>query len=234
MEQQQPNQGISIGKILALIAGAMVVTMIATLWVIKVWLFPKPFEPVVLNPTEEKQLEAKLSRLEHPLGQRQISQASPKREESAVQNDPPAAENMKPEPYSEVGASREIKLSEREINAMVAKNTDLANKLAVDLADDLISAKVLIPVDPDFPFIGGKTMRIRAGVELAFREGRPVVIVRGISIMGVPMPNAWLGGIKDIDLVKAYGNQQGFWKGFADGVESMQVKEGSLQIQLKK
>ena len=234
MEQRQPNQGISIGKILALIGGAMVVTMIATLWIIKVWLFPKPFEPVVLNQAEEKQLEVKLARLENPLGQRQISQSSPKREESAAQNDQPPAENMKPEPYSEIGASREIKLSEREINAMVAKNTDLANKVAVDLADDLISAKVLIPVDPDFPFIGGKTMRIRAGVELAFREGRPVVIVRGISIMGVPMPNAWLGGIKDIDLVKTYGNQQGFWKGFADGVESMQVKEGSLQILLKK
>ena len=240
-QQQQPAQGVSIGKVIGLIGIAMAVTMIATLWIIKVWLFPKPFQPVVLNKAEEQQLEVKLARLENPtLPGRVVARANPATETGA--NPQPASGDkeldasgaLKPEAYSEVGASREIRLSEREINAMIAKNTDLGSKVAVDLADNLISAKVLIPMDPDFPFIGGKTMRIRAGVELAYREQRPVVIVRGISIMGVPMPNAWLGGLKDIDLIKTYGNDQGFWKGFADGVETMKVQEGTLQIVLKK
>ena len=51
--------------------------------------------------------------------------------------------------------------------------------------------------------------------------------------MGVPMPNAWLGGIKNIDLVKEFGGDKGFWKTFADGVDSISVVDGFLDIRLK-
>jgi hypothetical protein len=88
-------------------------------------------------------------------------------------------------------------------------------------------------VDPDFPILGGKTLRVSTGMELAFREARPVVILKGVSIMGIPIPNAWLGGLKNIDLVNEFGDQQGFWAGFAEGVENMRVVEGELKIKLK-
>ena len=90
----------------------------------------------------------------------------------------------------------------------------------------------MVPLDPDFPMLGGKTLKIKAGAELAYREGRPVVKLKGVSLMGVPMPNAWLGGIKNIDLIKEFG-EEGFWKTFADGVESIGVVEGVLKIRLK-
>jgi len=61
-----------------------------------------------------------------------------------------------------------------------------------------------------------------------------VVVLKGISLMGVPVPNAWLGGIKNIDLVQEFGGNQGAWKSFADGVETIQVEEGQLYIKLKK
>lgn len=51
--------------------------------------------------------------------------------------------------------------------------------------------------------------------------------------MGVPVPNAWLGGIKNIDLVEKFGTEKGFWKTFADGVEDIKVEEGLLKIKLK-
>ena len=140
---------------------------------------------------------------------------------------------LRPEQYSEDSGSREIKFTERELNAMVAKNTDLADKVAIDLAQDMISIKLLIPFDPDFPILGGKTVKVRAGAELAYRDGRPVVRLRGVSLMGVPMPNAWLGGLKNIDLIHEFGNDEGFWKGFADGVESIDVVDGFLNIKLK-
>ena len=116
---------------------------------------------------------------------------------------------------------------------MVARNTDLADKVAIDLANDLVSLRMLIPMDPDFPFFGGKTLKVRAGAELAFRGGRPVCILRGISVMGVPLPNAWMGGLKNIDLVNVFGSDPGFWKGFADGVAAIQVREGNLEIVLR-
>ena len=51
--------------------------------------------------------------------------------------------------------------------------------------------------------------------------------------MGVPIPNAWLGGIKNIDLVKEFGADKGFWKTFSDGVENIKIEEGRLKIKLK-
>ena len=75
-------------------------------------------------------------------------------------------------------------------------------------------------MDEDFPVLGGQVLKVRAGMELAYRDGRPSVVLKGLTLMGVPMPNAWLGGIKDIDLVKEFGGAAGFWKSFADGVEN--------------
>ena len=74
---------------------------------------------------------------------------------------------------------------------------------------------------------------MRAGVELAYRSGKPVVVLKGVSLMGVPLPNAWLGGVKNIDLVQELGAERGFWKAFAEGVEDVRVEDGRLQIKLK-
>ncbi|MCG7996974.1 MAG: hypothetical protein JAZ06_16330 [Candidatus Thiodiazotropha taylori] len=46
-------------------------------------------------------------------------------------------------------------------------------------------------------------------MELAFRDANPVVILKSVSIKGVPKPNAWLGGLKNIDLVSEFGDEQG-------------------------
>jgi hypothetical protein len=81
--------------------------------------------------------------------------------------------------------------------------------------------------------MGGQILKVRAGLELAYRNNKPIVILKGISLMGVPIPNAWLGGLKNIDLVDEYGADAGFWKSFADGVNSIAVSEGKLRIELK-
>ena len=100
-------------------------------------------------------------------------------------------------------------------------------------SDNLASAKVLIAVDPDMPVLGGKTLRVSTGLELDFRDHQPVVILRGVSIMGVPIPNAWLGNLKNVDLIKEFGTDPGFWQGFAAGIKSVAIKEDELRIELK-
>jgi hypothetical protein len=186
-----------------------------TVWVVYVMLFPGDFTPVRLSAKEEQRLEQKLQRLDPQ--QRQTADKPP----------------LTPERYSEEGASREISLSERELNALLAHNTDLAQRLAIDLADNLASAKLLVPLDPEFPLLGGKTLKLTAGAEVRFAQGRPVIILRGVSLWGVPLPNAWLGNMKNIDLVQEFGADQGFWQAFADGVEEISVAEGRLRIRLK-
>jgi hypothetical protein len=106
MEQNKPAKGLSGLQVTGIVAGAMVLTMVATLFIVKTWLFPSPFDPVVLSPSETQQLERKLSQFDQ-MGGRSY-RAAPGR-----QKEVPTPEDLKPEPYSEKGASREIRLSER-------------------------------------------------------------------------------------------------------------------------
>jgi len=224
--EQPKRQGFSLSQVILLLVVSMLVVFIATLVSVKILFFPGPFKPVELSQKEEQQLSRKIETIENF-----ASTTHP----TPVAHNQPADRTapLTPEKYTEEGASREIFFNERELNAMLAKNTDLAKKMAIDLAQDMLSLKLLIPLDPDFPLMGGKTLRVTAGAELAYRDGRPVIKLKGVSLMGIPMPNAWLGGIKNIDLVKEYGSNDGFWKSFADGVETINVIDGSIRIKLK-
>ena len=215
------NRGSSGMKIFLIVLVTMLLTVGVTLMVVKYYFFPSDFKPVQLSVKEEQVLDAKLDRLES------IDSAYQPRRGSIESG------ALEPEAYSEAGADRSIRLSERELNALLATNTDLARKLAIDLSDNLMSAKLLVPVDEDFPIMGGKILKVRAGVELAYRNEKPIVILKGVSIMGVPIPNAWLGGLKNIDLVEEFGSGDGFWKAFSDGVQDIRIVEGDLQIELK-
>jgi hypothetical protein len=124
-------------------------------------------------------------------------------------------------------------MSERELNAVIASNPDLAKRFALDLSSNLASAKMLIPLDPGLPVMGGKTLRVNAGLELAYANERPIVKLRGVSIMGVPLPNAWLGNLKNVDLVEQFGDEPGFWRAFSDGVALIEIEDGQLHIKLK-
>ncbi|MDO5673777.1 MAG: arginine N-succinyltransferase [bacterium] len=242
MSESKKSSGLSRLQVTGLVLAAVAAGVALTLYFAQSRLFPKPFQPVSLSAVELNQLELKLARLEHwndiqppesPAGEAARPARDNARLEAPADLRVEPLEVPKPEPYSEDGLSREINFNERELNALLADNTDLAGRLALDLADDLLSANMLITLPPDFPFMGGKTLRVRTGLELAYRAAKPVVVLRGVSIMGVPLPNAWLGGMKNIDLVEQFGTDQGFWQAFADGVESIQVQEGKLQIRLK-
>ncbi len=218
--EQQDKKGRGCLATLGLMLVTIIVSVTLTTWLITVYLFPKNFDPVKLSAKEESTLESKLNHF----GFYGLSKKSSNKQDNTV---------LIPEKYTENPEKRDISLSEKELNALLAKNTDLAQKLAIDLSDNLASAKLIIPLDPDFPFLGGKTLKASAGIELAYSSSRPIVILKGVSVWGIPIPNAWLGNLKNVDLVKEFGGNEGFWKSFADGIENIHVAEGQLKIKLK-
>lgn len=173
-------------------------------WLLWRYVFPAELTPVTLSQTETKVLETKVDRV--------------------LQAEPAA--------YSEDETSRSIRFTERELNALLAQQTDLERRLAIDLSDNLASATLLVPVPPDFPIMGGKTLRLNSGIEIVQREDSSIgMIFRGLSVGGVPLPDAWLGNLKGVDLAGSGGS--GFWKQFAAGIEKISVKDGELQIRLR-
>ncbi len=211
-EQKSPKKRLSGIKLFFLVVGVAVVTSILTVWLGTLYFFPKKFKPVELSRSESQALADKIDRLD-PSSQHQ--------------------KGLTPEKYTENAESRHITFSERELNALLAKNTDLAEKLAIDLSDNLASARLIIPLDPDLPILGGKTLKLNAGLELRYEDAKPVVMLRGISLWGAPLPNSWIGGIKNVDLVKEFGGESGFWKSFSEGIEYVRVEDGKLSLQLK-
>lgn len=209
-------------RVLGIVALTVLVSVGLSIWLISTYVFPTAFEPTLLDASENRVLEAKLDGLEAGRRSGEVSSGSDQDWLSAS------------EPYSETGAVREIRLTERELNALVARDRNLAERLAIDLSDDLLSARLLVPLDPAFPILGGRTVRLHAGLELAYRNGRPVAVLRGLSIMGVPLPSAWLGGLKNVDLVEEFGGSPGFWRSFAEGIDSIAVEQGELEIRLRK
>ena len=223
-ESPAASSSISWLKLIGMFAVATTIATMIAVWAITSYIFPAEIKPVKLSSNEEQTLNEKLERLDS-LQQLLVSS---KDHNSSVREDP-----LKPQPYKENVSKRQIVLSEKELNALLARNTDLAKKLAIDLSDDLASAKLLLPMDEDFPILGGKTLKVEAGLELAYGDGKPIVMLKGVSILGVPLPNAWLGNLKNVDLVKEFGGKQGFWNAFAAGIGKIEIAEGKLRIHLK-
>jgi len=218
LESHTAGKGSGIGwlRISVIILLSTIVATLASVWIFKAYIFPSEFRPVSLNFSEQQILDAKLERLD-----------------TVHQNIGSQKESIDPEPYTEDPSSREIILTEKELNALLANNTDLAKKVAIDLSDGMASAKILIPLDKEFPVLGGKILKVSAGLRIDYLDDKPVIALKGVSVWGVPVPNAWLGNIKNIDLVKEFGAEEGFWKSFADGIERIEIKEKKLRVRLK-
>lgn len=211
-------------KTLGIVVVSTTIATVIAVWALMAYFFPSEFKPVSLNPKEKQILNAKIEQLDSGQKSRLIQQ-----QQAQSTGQKPLA----PEAYREDASQREIVLSEKELNALLAMNTDLARKLAIDLSDDLASAKLLLPLDQDLPLVGGKTLKVTAGLQLGSAGGKPIVALKGISIWGVPLPNAWLGNLKNVDLVQEFGAKEGFWKTFAAGIDEIKVKEGRLRVKLK-
>ena len=205
------------------VAGIVLVTILATVllgwWIVRTYIFPAELSPVELSQREQVELDKKLTRLGF--------------DAPGITLNSEGREVAVPTPYTEEEMERDVTLTERELNSLLARDPDLGGNIAIDLDNDLASIVALIPIPEDFPVMPGRTLRVRGGAEIAYRQGQPAVILKGVSVMGVPVPNAWLGNLKNIDLVQEFGGANGFWDAFAAGVETIEIENGKLQITLK-
>lgn len=208
-------RSLSLKAVVAIVLLAILISVVATLLVARIWFFPSSIKPVELNEDEEMVLETKIDALNARgvPGDGDISGPS-----SGV--------------YTEHPEDRILYFTQRELNAMIARNPDLAQRVSIHLSDRLISANMLVTLPADFPVLGGRTVRLSSGLHVDYQQGKPVITVEGVSIMGVPVPGAWLGGIKGRDLTAFYAEDEGFWSAFAQGVRDLKVEDGRLRVEL--
>jgi len=194
-----------------LLKGLFVVAALALVAGIVWWWHNRPIEPVVLSAEEKEVLEQKVEA---------IQQAAP----AGTPETPPPAE-----PEYERG-SKEIILTERELNGLLNEQTGLGDKVKFELATDAIHARVETDLDPDLPVVGGRKLKARARFLLHQDEAGPHFVIDDVTVWGVSLPNDWLAGLKGRDLIGETVGGGG--RGLA-GVRSVEVRPGEIRIELK-
>lgn len=162
------------------------------------WWYNRPITPVELSAKEKQVVEEKVESLEAEPG----------------------------EPQYERG-SKEIILTERELNGLIHENTALGDKLKLTLASGEVHARLETDLDEDLPMVGGKKLKAKARFLVGTVEGRPSLVLDDLTVWGASLPNDWLGGLKGQDLLG-----QIFGGGGVSGIAELRIERGQLVIKL--
>jgi len=205
---------LGCGGVIALLL-VIILTVVITIW----WL-GRPIKPVVLSPAEKQAVEEKLDHLG----------GAPANKSRAV-----AQSNDRPKPEPDriyLPGSRELRLTEREINGLLNENTDLGNSVRLEFGRDAINAYVATPIPEDVPLMGGKMFRARGRFRLSVGNGgEPYAILEDVTVFGLSLPKAWLGGVKGENLLgDAVGKRNG--APIFKGIKSLRVEPGALVLEV--
>jgi hypothetical protein len=187
----------SAGRKSCLVRGLLVLTIVLLVAAGFWWWHNRPIKPVVLTPEEKQVVERKIEAIQKP-----------------------------EDPKYEKG-SKEIILTERELNGLLNQNTDLGRSLKFELASNAIHARLEMDLDKDLPLVGGKRLKARSRFVVGETSGHPMLTLDDVTVWGISLPTDWLGGIKGQDLL---GNALG--GGRISGVEEFRVETGRLIIRL--
>ena len=126
-----------------------------------------------------------------------------------------------------------LKLTEREINGLLNANTDLGKSVRLEFARDAINAYLAVPIPQDFPIGGGKMFRARGRFRVSLgNDATPFAILEDVTVFGLSLPKAWLGGVKGENLIgQAIGERNG--KPVLRGIKSLRVEPGALVLEVE-
>jgi hypothetical protein len=203
---------------------ALVVLVVATA-AITIWWIQRPIKPVVLSTEETKVVDAKMDRMRSAPPLEANEQFTP---EPPPRNSSPGSTPARV--YQPGG--KELRLTERELNGLLNANTDLGQTVRIELDADAINAYLAVPVPKDFPVFGGTMFRARGRFRLSLNAAQaPVAMLEDITVLGVSLPNEWLGGVKGRNLLADAMGGSGDasnWK----GIKSLRIVPGSIVLQV--
>lgn len=181
-----------------LVGGILLLLLVAGVGGAYFW-YNRPIKAVALSSEETQALERKIESMEAAPG----------------------------EPQYERG-TKEIVITERELNGLLAQNTDLGDKLSFTLATYEVHARLETDLDEDLPVFGGKKLKAKARFLVRSVDGRPSLVLDDLTVWGASLPNDWLGGMKGKDLLSEIVGGSGGMR----GIDELRVERGQMVIRL--
>lgn len=168
---------------------------------------PAPFKPVALTSQEQAAFEQKL----------------------AVFSGSVAAE---PVPVTDL-EKRTLVITEKEVNAWLAKN-ELGENVQVRFKDGKITGAIILELPEDFPMLAGQ--KIKASLALVAHlndASRDLALqVDDVTVGGMPLPNAWVGDIKGMNLVDESARVDPAMEKFLKGIRQFEIQDGLAVVKL--
>lgn len=186
--------------------------VLAAIGLLVLW-YNRPIRPVVLTEPEMAVVETKIAAMQ-----------------TATDDvPPPAASPDTPTDY--VPGTREIAFTDRELNGLLNEHTNLGDQIAFQFTPGAVLARIETPLPEDVPVVGGTTLRARAKFSVDPSGPSPSLTLEDFTVWGVSVPNDWLGGMKNTNLLsEAFGSNSS--EGIP-GVESLTIEKGRILIRLK-
>lgn len=213
-----------------------VLVLVAATVAITLWWIQRPIKPVVLSAKEKAAVEEKLRHLGREdaapgTGAPAQQQRTQVADAAAIAAKETGLKPGQDRPY--VPGGKVFKLTERELNGLLNANTDLGQSVRLELARDAVNAYLAVPIPQDFPIGGGKMFRARGRFRVSLgNEGCPVAMLEDVTVFGLSLPKAWLGGLKGENLLgEAVGQRQG--EPIIQGVKSLRIEPGALVLEVQ-
>jgi len=209
-----PRRGRLLLSLLATFLAGGLIAGGGAYWWFKRHLDARVLEPVRLAEAEERAFEAKLQTL-------------------AAAGESVATPGA--QPGSATADERTVQISGREINAFLAER-GLGENIHVELARDLLHVAMIVPIPADsgLPLLAGANVRLSFSLDAACDPlAGPRFAVRDVRLGGVPLPDAWLGGIKGLNWVDQNLNQDPGVQRFLSGIQDLEVRPEGIRLRLR-
>lgn len=192
----------------SIVFGTATLTIAGTAWWVKRNVYASPFTPVALSATEQSALDQKLEVLK--------------------QNGTAEAAPVDPEI-----AKRTLTITDREINAFLEQQ-GLGEQVKVSLQNGGGTATFLLPMSSDGVPGSGPTLRISVSLGAKMDQDKKFALsISDVSVGGVPLPNAWLGNMKGLNmLADAPISDDPALKAFVAGIRDFSIRAGQLNVVL--
>ncbi len=209
-----PRRGRLLLTLLATFLAGGLIAGGGAYWWFKRHLDARALEPVQLAEAEARAFETKLQTL-------------------AAAGESVA--NPGTEPGLATADERTLQISGREINAFLA-DRGLGENIRVELARDLLHVAMIVPIPADsgLPLLAGANLRLRFSLNAACDPlAGPRFAIRDVRLGGVPLPDAWLGGIKGLNWVDQNLKQDPGVQRFLSGIQDLEVRPEGIRVRLR-
>lgn len=170
---------------------------------------PAPFKPVALTTQEQAAFDQKLA---------------------AFTGNAPAA--PVPAPVTDL-EKRTLVITEKEVNAWLAKN-ELGENVQVRFKNGKITGAIILELPEDFPVLAGQKIKASLALVAHLNDASRdlALLVDDVTVGGMPLPNAWVGDIKGLNLVDESAHKDPAMEKFLKGIRQFEIQDGLAVVKL--